>query len=260
MKIIDSHVHFFDATRGDGVVWPPIDSPVYGDGIALPAQRAALAADKSLAGVVAVETSRRDVDDHWLLELAGNNSRILGTVLNLRPDQSGFSARLERASRSPKFVGLRLRPVTHYNFGSRRLLRNLAKIEKLTKTIEFGAPDSALKATFAQLAERLAGTRLILDHAGHPCAGCHTDEGWLGSMRDISVRPNVYVKVTDFIGKLPDWPSTLDVLLNLFGPDRLLYGSNWPVSEVCQVAELGEFLAADAAGFFSDNARAAYQI
>ena len=41
VRVLDSHVHFFDATRSGGIEWPANDSPIYG--VVLPANRASLA-------------------------------------------------------------------------------------------------------------------------------------------------------------------------------------------------------------------------
>jgi len=260
VNIIDSHVHFFDAGRSEGIVWPATDSPVYGFGMAMPEQRLERAGDDPVKGLIAVETSRRAIDDRWLQALSNSEQMILGAVLNLQPDQSGFSARFEAACSSPKFVGVRLRPIAEYDLGSRELEQNLRLLEQQGKTIELGAPDPGLKSAFAEMATALPATRLILDHAGHPQADSHTDEAWLASMRKIAACPNVFVKVTTPGGEFESWRATLDVIARLFGSERLIYGSNWPVSRVENIVELKDYFRDDSAAFFYDNARTAYRV
>jgi L-fuconolactonase len=256
--VIDSHVHFFDADRIDGIVWPPVDSPIRAAGNATLARR--LAVSRSLAGVIAVETSRRVVDDDWLLALADNEKQILGAVLNLQPDARGFKARFDLACEAQAFLGLRLRPINEYDLDSPAMLRNLRLLESYKKTIEFGAPDDHLKAAFAQLAAKLPGITLILDHAGHPNTDSHADDRWMASMRKIAACSNVAVKVTMISNPVAKWRLTLDALVELFGPKRLLYGSNWPAAEIAETADLEKYFGNDARAFFYDNARSAYGI
>lgn len=258
MMIIDSHVHFFDADRAGGVVWPPVHSPLRAAGNAMPARR--LAAGGSLAGVIAVETSRRAVDDDWLLALANDEELVLGAVLNLQPDADGFQARFDLACESSGFLGIRLRPIDKYDLGSNVLLRNLRLLDTNKKTIEFGAPGNRLKLAFAQLAESLPGTTLILDHAGHPTPDSHADKKWHAAMREIAACPNVVAKVTMVEDEVSKWQLTLDTLVELFGPGRLLYGSNWPVCVLADTVELKTYFGDDALSFFHDNARSAYRI
>lgn len=260
INIIDSHVHFFDEQRSEGIVWPPVDSPMRAAGKATPARRQALATRESLAGVIAVETSRRPVDDDWLLALADSEAGVLGAVLNLQPDQVNFAARLAVACQSAAFLGVRLRPIGDYDLGCNTLLQNLRVLEGRNKTIEFGARDQRLKSAFARLAMKLPDTTLILDHAGHPDMDCHADNKWLTSMREIAACPNAVVKVTMIGDQFARWRPTLDVLVELFGPGRLLYGSNWPVADVADIAELEQYFASDANAFFCDNTRSAYRI
>lgn len=260
MNIIDSHVHFFDAGRTEGIVWPAPDTPVYGSGRAMPGQRLESVSADPFAGVIAVETSRRAIDDRWLQALSDVDQTILGAVLNLQPDQSGFSARFEEARSSAKFVGVRLRPIAEYDLSSRALQKNLQLLEQRGKTIELGAPDPGLKSSFAELAAGFPDTCLILDHAGHPQSDSHTDKSWLRSMRKIAACPNVFVKVTALRGELDAWQALLDVLVELFGFDRLIYGSNWPVSEVANIAQLKSYFGGKAEAFFHDNACTAYRI
>lgn len=260
MEIIDSHVHFFDADRIEGIVWPPIDSSIRVAGNASPARRKALATDSLLTGVIVIETSRREIDDDWLLALAHEENLIVGAVLNLQPDVDDFEARLNVACESSAFVGIRLRPISNYDLSCQTLLRNLELLGDRNKTIEFGAPDQRLKLAFARVAANLQGTTLILDHAGHPNAGSYGDAEWLASMRKIAACPNAFVKVTMSAHQFTEWRETLDVLVELFGAERLLYGSNWPVSEVAEVNALLEYFGGDAHAFFHDNARRAYGI
>lgn len=259
-SVIDSHVHFFNADRSEGIVWPLADSPIRAAGNATPARRQAIVAGYSLTGAIAVETSRRAIDDEWILAMADAEDLVLGAVLNLQPDLGDFDTRLESACSSASFLGVRLRPIKDYDLGANNLLRNLRSLERREKTIEFGAPDARHKAAFSEMAGNLPDTTLILDHAGHPNLDSHADEKWLRSMREIAACPNVFAKITMIGDRLLQWRPTLDTLVSIFGPGRLLYGSNWPVDEVTGISELENYFGSDADAFFQDNARIAYGV
>jgi predicted TIM-barrel fold metal-dependent hydrolase len=258
MRVLDSHVHFFDATRSDGIEWPAKDSPIYG--VVLPENRTSLTSDYCLAGVVAVETSRRPVDDQWLLRLAGSEPIIAGVVLNLQPDQPGFHSRLERACESPGFLGIRLRPIRLYDLSSQLLREHFGLLAKQSRSVELGAPEHTDKLSFAELASAFPNITWILDHAGHPGSASLSDAQWLEDMRRIAALPNTVTKVTVFGGDLNGWRSIMEVLLAMFGVHRVLYGSNWPVSDVDPVTSHAAFLGEAAQAFFYDNACATYGI
>lgn len=76
----------------------------------------------------------------------------------------------------------------------------------------------------------------VLDHAGNPVIGAGTPEPWAALMRELGECPNAAVKLSGLVtrpGVGPDRMRNLrpytDVLLNTLGPDRLMYGSDWPV-------------------------------
>jgi L-fuconolactonase len=121
---------------------------------------------------------------------------------------------------------------------------------------------------------------VVVDHILHmPVDGGALDPAWLERYRRAAELPNVYMKVSAMMEQSTVQPApagvefyrpTLDALWHTFGPDRLLYGSNWPVSAragrsyaeylnvvKCYFAEKGE----EASGkYFWRNAEAAYRL
>jgi L-fuconolactonase len=204
----------------------------------MPADFVEACGGRYLDGVVVIETSRRFVDDVWLLDLASREPLIRGVVLNLQPDQSGFDERLALAQSNPKFRGIRLRPIADYDLASDELRKSLAILSASGKTIEFGAHSAALKVRFAKMASEFRESNWILDHAGHPALGrAGPSLDWINSMRRVAEHPNVFVKVTnpyDCLAKAAHsfadeaCAILVELLANLFGADRLIFGSNWP--------------------------------
>jgi len=79
----------------------------------------------------------------------------------------------------------------------------------------------------ARLAVAVPNARLVLDHLGNPVTA---DAEWLTGMKALAERPNVTVKLSG-TAHLPDndLARLIDVTLDLFGSDRLMFGSDWPV-------------------------------
>ena len=79
LEIIDTHTHFYDPTRPQGVPWPSKDDAVLYRPI-LPAEFNELARPHGVTGTVVVEASPWVEDNQWVLELAAREKSILGVV------------------------------------------------------------------------------------------------------------------------------------------------------------------------------------
>src|SRR5690606_12894074 len=87
------------------------------------------------------------------------------------------------------------------------------------------------------LAERYPSLRLIIDHLSKPPIGSDDHEPWAGLIARAAEHPNVYAKVSGlYPGTDPENWSTSSIrpfvehALEVFGPSRLMYGGDWPVS------------------------------
>ncbi|MET7456001.1 amidohydrolase family protein [Streptomyces sp. NPDC005574] len=87
-----------------------------------------------------------------------------------------------------------------------------------------------------RLAERLPQLSLVLDHAGKPPLAGRALEGWERDLRRLAAHPQVRCKVSGLVTEADHEKWTVDdirpaweVLLTAFGPDRLMFGSDWPV-------------------------------
>ena len=237
--IIDTHTHFYDPTRPAGVPWPDSDDdvlyrPVY------PEHHKALATPEGVTGTVVVEASTWVEDNQWILDLAKNEPFIVGFVGNLDIGSADFERNLERYAANPLFRGIRLRGV---DIGAVVSGGNLANIERLAAkdlSVDLLASPEALPSV-AALAAEIPELRIVINHvAGVPIDGKAPDARWVEGMQMAAAHPRVYCKVSGLVESTKDKPSptdvayyapTVDVLWAAFGADRLVYGSNWPVSE-----------------------------
>jgi len=86
------------------------------------------------------------------------------------------------------------------------------------------------------LAEKLPSLRMVIDHIAKPCIADRIFDGWAQNMERIAKIPSVHVKLSGMIteAKHDSWKSEdlrpyVQHVVNLFGPDRLMFGSDWPV-------------------------------
>lgn len=89
----------------------------------------------------------------------------------------------------------------------------------------------------ARLAHDLPQVRFVLDHLGKPALGTPEFDHWRRDLRALAAAPNTVAKVSGLTTEVPRSPWTVDDLrpavdhaLDVFGPDRLMFGSDWPVS------------------------------
>ncbi len=239
--IIDTHVHFYDPSRPQGVPWPPkTDSLLFRT--VLPPELKALARPLGVAGCVIVEASPLEEDNQWVLDLAADDPFILGVVGHLKPGATGFRAALDRFARSPRFKGVRtgLWGVDPAVAGSAFLddLRALAD-RGLALDVGQGVPHME---TAARLAAAVPSLRIVVNHFGGPkIAAGAPDPRWLAAVRGAAEHPNVVMKLSGLVEgtgrREGDAPAALDTyrpyfeaVWAAFGPGRLVFGSNWPVS------------------------------
>ena len=279
-KIIDSHVHFYDPSRPQGVPWPPKDDALLYQRT-LPEDYRRQAVPQPVDGVVAVEASTWPEDNQWLLDLAARERLIVGVVGNLPLGGTACGDLLKRFAANPLFRGIRVRDGSPEVFvGNRAFLRDLSAAAERGLCFEVHSPPVWVQQA-EPLARAVPGLRLIVNHvASAPVTGQPPPEPWRALMKKLSGCPNIFMKVSGLVEgtrrKAGDAPadaghyrSVLDELWDLFGPDWLLYASNWPVS--WRYAPLGtvQNIAMDYFGekgqdavdkVFWKNAAAAYRI
>ena len=106
--IIDTHVHFYDPQRPQGIPWPPPDNALLYRTV-LPEHCMALAVPEGVTGAIVVEASPWVEDNQWILDIAQGEPFIVGFVGNLHPASDDFGANLDRLSENPLFSGIRKR-------------------------------------------------------------------------------------------------------------------------------------------------------
>lgn len=240
--IIDTHTHFYDPTRPQGVPWPGKDDRLLYRRV-LPDDYKLFAKPLGVTGTIVVEASSWVEDNQWVLDLATKDPFVIGLVGHLRPGDDDFAPNLKRFGANKHFRGIRIgHAMLKERLDRPEFVRNLKSLADRDLQLDVnGGPD--LPADVARLAERLPELRIVINH----CANVRIDgqeppAAWQRGMQAAAKHAAVFCKVSALVegtgrtdGKAPDdvafYKPTLDVVWNAFGEDRLIYGSNWPVSE-----------------------------
>jgi predicted TIM-barrel fold metal-dependent hydrolase len=231
LEIIDTHTHFYDPTRPQGVPWPGKNDVALYRPI-LPDEFRKLAEPHGVAGTIVVEASPWVEDNQWLLDLAEKTKYIVGVVGQLDPAAESFEKYILRFARNPLYRGIR---ISHGALPN-GLKGNLVERCKLLIDHDLeldvnGGPD--MPAQVAILAEKLPGLRIVINHCANVgIDGKATPTKWREGMAAAARRSNVFCKVSALPAamRVDHYRPVLDALWTLFGEDRLLFGSNWPVS------------------------------
>lgn len=238
LEVVDCHTHFYDPGRPGGVPWPPAGTPLHRT--VLPKHLRAIEAFRPLAGTVVVEASPLVEDNAWLLQLAKDDPFVVGVVGNLEPGSPTFARNLERFAADPLFRGIRI---------SGEVATKLLEADPFADLELLADRDLAVDVNgggmvAARLAARVPKLRIVLNHTGHAHAAANgPTAAWVEAIRAAAARPNVFCKVSELVRTTAHEsrsPGTtdidfyrpyLDVVWDAFGEDRVIYASNWPVSE-----------------------------
>jgi len=241
VRIIDTHVHFFDPSRPQGVPWPPSkDKRLYRT--TLPKDYRALAVPQPVDGVVVVEASPWVEDNQWILDMAAQEPLIVGLVGNLPIGTDAFAGHLKRFAANPLFRGVRIRHGSlEAGLSDRGFLKDMHAIADCGLSFDVSS-QPAWVAQVDRLAHAVPNLRLIVNHVANvSVTGGQPPEEWRSLMKTLAEHPQIFMKVSGLVegtrctqGDAPVnaefYQPVLETLWNNFGADRLIYGSNWPVS------------------------------
>ena len=239
-RVVDTHTHFYDPTRPQGVPWPTQGTKLYRP--VLPADWRALAEPLGIRQTVVVEASKWVEDNQWILDLAAQEKSIVGFVGHLDPEDAAFARHLRRFAANSLFRGVRWNTAAWMKPELQSAILIGAKsLADHGLELDVNGPPEALLAV-ANLALAVPDLRLVINHLGSSGDPQSLKPVWREGIRAVAKCPNVWMKVSALVeqvkgpeGAAPTDVSyylpILDYLWQSFGADRLIYGSNWPVSD-----------------------------
>lgn len=239
--IIDTHTHFYDPFRPEGVPWPPKENKLLYRTV-LPEHLKPLAEPEGVVGTVVVEASRWLEDNQWILDLAQNDPFIVGFVSGVVPNQPTFASELARFAASPLFRGIRVGGAFLADVEQGTFLDDMALLAARDLSLDVLMNDPAHFVGLSALAERVPALRIVINHIGNmPIDGAPLAPEWIERYQAAASHPNIFMKVSGLLENSIHRPAPvevdfyrplLDCLWECFGEERLIYGSNWPVCEV----------------------------
>jgi L-fuconolactonase len=232
------------------VPWPLPGDLIYKS--SLPARYEALARPLGVVGAIAIEASPLASDNDWLLAIVQSSPIMVGMIGDLLPSSSDFAAQLERLHRNPLFLGIR-----HGNLWNRSISEDVgnpafwAAMRQLSQAglvLESANPDLPLLAALLKVAEREPGLTIVIDHLPHiqEPATAQDQQHLSDLLTHLGKAPHTFAKLSEIPVQVDGRPmldlavyrKRLDQLWNAFGPDKLIFGSDWPNSD--HVATLPE--------------------
>lgn len=274
MRMLDAHVHFWRLGHHD-CTWPPPDlAAIHRD--FLPDDWQCVASPHGVQAAIAVQSQASERDTAWVLDIAAADPRIAGVVGWTDLAAPDAPSRVATLAKRPKLRGLRpmlqdlpeddwilkpvLRPAIDAMAAHGLRLDALVRVRQLRHLVRF--------------AVRHPGLGIVVDHAGKPPLATGDLAPWRTQMAALAQCRNVVCKLSGLATEAgADWrrddlAPCVDHLLATFGPDRLLWGSDWPVVNLASsyadwlrcAGELTRLPAVQRAAVFGGNAARMYGI
>ncbi|QJD97273.1 amidohydrolase family protein [Mucilaginibacter robiniae] len=276
MYKIDAHQHFWQYN-------PVRDSWITDDMHAiqrdfLPADLLQLLLHNHIHGCIAVQSDQSEADNEFLLKQAQENPFIKGIVGWVDLQAPNVEDRLRYYRQYKKIKGFR-----HVLQGEpqRDMMLNDAFKHGINLLNKYGFTYDLLilcdQLSYTEkLVSQFPDQAFIIDHLAKPDIRNHQLDGWQEGMKALASYPNVNCKVSGMVTeadwhhwKEADFTPYLDVVFEAFGPNRVMFGSDWPV---CMVAGgynqmikmvknyVKKLSAHEQALFWGDNAVKIYQL
>ncbi len=236
---IDSHIHLYDTNREGSFSFLDGQKNNSNSGLLVPhlqEQFLNAARPSGFEYTYVVEASTRREDNFWLSEIADTSRHVLGFTANLNPLDATFVADLDSLKKNPKFRGVRPR-IKDLNLSDPEVLSNLVELDKRNLVLELNKLEHAVA-----IAKKYPSLTIVVNHFGsiRLKEGVIPDEdNYMMMLREVAAHQNVYMKISALYtlsGKNPAptdlayYKPLIDAAVDAFGPNRVIYGSNWPLS------------------------------
>lgn len=240
MKRIDTHQHFWVYSAED-YAW--IDDSMAGlKRNFLPDDLHPLLKQKRISATIAVQARQALQETNWLLSLTEDYAWIAGVVGWVDLCSPDCSEQLRSLSTHPRLVGVR--HVLHDEQDERFCLREefiagIAQLESYNLSYDVLIKPPHLPHAITMM-KQFPNQRFIIDHIAKPLIRERVLEPWKSLITEAASVSNVWCKVSGMVTEA-DWEKWsygelqpyMDVVLEAFGAERLLAGSDWPVCTCC---------------------------
>ncbi|MGJ8611737.1 MAG: amidohydrolase family protein, partial [Octadecabacter sp.] len=233
--IIDAHQHFWKPDRGDYGWLTPDLTALYRD--FMPDDLAPHLSQHGVDGTILVQAAPTIAETEFMLDLADKTTFILGVVGWVDFAAPTAADDIARLARHPKLVGLR------------PMIQDIADDDWILRTDLTPAFDAMVQSDLTfdalvlprhlpnlrKLLARHPNLRTVIDHAAKPDIANKTFDDWANDITIIAQETDAYCKLSGLLTEAGDNWTPADLapyvahLMEQFGPQRLVWGSDWPV-------------------------------
>ena len=235
MTRIDAHQHFWDLARGDYGWLTPDLKPIYRN--FLPEDLAPHLSNHGIAGTILVQAAPTLAETRFMLEIAEKTPSVKGVVGWVDFEQPDAPETIAELASHPVLVGLRpmIQDIAdddwmlreNLNPAFEALIDNLLTFDALTLPQHLD--------NLVTLIGRHPDMCVVIDHGSKPLIRDGRIDAWAADMAIIAKDTNAFCKLSGLVTEAHgDWTVDhlrpyVDHLLATFGPERLIWGSDWPV-------------------------------
>ena len=238
--IIDTHHHFWNYNPEE-YDWIDDEMAVIRKSF-LPEQLKSTLAQTDVQGVISVQARQIQEETDWLVIMAAENDFIRGIVGWVPLVENNVDEILEKYSRNKWLKGVRhvVQGEPDPEFILRKdFNRGISVLKKYDLVYEILITENQLSNTI-RFVDQHPDQQFVLDHIAKPKIRTNEIEAWSRNLKELSKRENVACKLSGMVteANYKNWTEAqlqpyFDVVLEAFGPSRLMFGSDWPV---CLVA------------------------
>jgi L-fuconolactonase len=237
---IDSHQHFWNPSRGD-YDWMPMDSAIlarpYG-----PVDLEPHLVKNDIDQTVLVQAAATVEETEYMLGIADVSPRVAGVVGWIDFEDPFHAHHLRRLAKHPKFLGVRPMiqdiPDVHWMLRDELQWAYELIVECDLTFDALGFPQHL--ENFLTLLSRYPDMRVVIDHCMKPQIRAHSEDSfahWAAGMTRLAQQTRAFCKLSGLVTESEGWSlETMrpyaDHLLQVFGSDRMMWGSDWPVCQL----------------------------
>ncbi len=248
---IDSHQHFwkYQPVRD---AWITNEMKIIQKDF-MPAHLQTTLKNNGFGGSIAVQADQSEEETLFLLDLAKKNNFIKGVVGWIDLQNKNIESRLDHFALFKKLKGFRhiLQAEADDDFLQRKdFCKGVSLLRKYGFTYDILIKPPQLKAS-VQFVQRFPDQLFVIDHLAKPFIKDQLLQDWKKQIQEIARFENVHCKLSGLVTeahwqnwKIGDFKPYLDVAIDNFGIDRVMFGSDWPVclvaatyEQVCEIVE-----------------------
>ena len=273
-SVVDSHHHFWDLSELDYDWMPPGENVLRQN--RLPSDLKPLIDEVGVQKTVIVQAHSSIEEARWLLQLAAENDFVAGVVAWVELADPDVGNTLDQLQQDPHFKGVR--HIWHDEPDDAWIMQP-AVINGLKELARRDIPFDLLPRPqhlpyIPRVLDAVPDLRTVVDHIAKPLIAERVFEPWLSDLKRVAEIPGVHCKISGMVTeadtenwKPDDLTPYVDKVVDMFGYNRLMFGSDWPVctlagsyKQVFHAASraLGKMSVADRNAVFGGNAERFY--